>query len=97
MRILMSAVAIASLAGALQAGNWTGDWTGDWTGAHGGMSAAQHSSEAGIGGGQAEYGLHGGYHIDDGGLVLRQVSGTFTGAGAAVKADSFNVRVSFRF
>jgi len=62
VRILISAVAIASVAGALQAG--------DWTGAYGGVQAGQRSSEAGIDGGRSEYGLHGGYDIDYGGLVL---------------------------
>lgn len=62
MRILISVVAIASLAGALQAG--------DWTGAYGGLSAGQQSRQSGTDGRHAEYGLHGGYAVDYGDLVL---------------------------
>lgn len=62
MRILISAAMIAVLAGALHAGSWTGAYVGGQVG--------QGNSDATADGGEAVYGLHGGYDIDYGGLVL---------------------------
>jgi len=62
MRIMISAVAIAMLAGTLQAG--------DWTGAYAGGQAGYYNGGARSSGDTVTYGLHGGYDIDFGDLVL---------------------------
>ena len=62
MRILISAVAIAMLAGTLHAGDWTGSYAG-------GQAGRQTGTTHG-GGDAVTYGLHGGYDIDFGDLVL---------------------------
>jgi outer membrane immunogenic protein len=66
----MSAVAVASAivsglvsaAGTLQASDWTGGYVG--------AQAGQANSDGASGGAAAELGLHGGYNVDYGGLVL---------------------------
>lgn len=62
MRILISVVVIAMLAGTLQAGDWTGSYVGGRAGYNGG--GALNTGDT------VTYGLHGGYDIDFGDLVL---------------------------
>lgn len=66
MRILISAFAMALLAGTLQAG----DWTGFSTGFHAGAQAGQHIGDDGADEARVTHGMHGGYDIGFPGLVL---------------------------
>lgn len=62
MRILISAFAMALLAGTLQAGDWTGFSTG--------AQAGQHIGDDGADEARVTHGMHGGYDIGFPGLVL---------------------------
>lgn len=62
MRSYISAVILALLAGSVQAGDWTGSYAGAQLGLRPG--------NAGVGGDELRFGLHGGYNVDFGGLVL---------------------------
>lgn len=67
MRISILAFVIAALAGTLQTGAVQ---AGDWSGSYAGGQTGSRNSAASADGGAAIYGLHGGYDVDYGAVVL---------------------------
>ncbi len=62
MKVALLAFAIALFASPLHAGEWTGSYAGG--------QAGMRNAKIGTDGGEAVFGLHGGYEIDFGDLVL---------------------------